>query len=132
MAPARWTANSINQGKLVELRTEDLPGGVKAVFLTGRMDIAGTQEVDLRFTSIMATDKALVAVELSGVSFLASIGIRTIVSNARALANRGGAMVLVRPQPLVEQTLLAAGIDSVVPIWPDLDEGVRSLQAAAS
>lgn len=116
----------------MELRTEDLPGGVKAVFLTGRMDIAGTQEVDTRFSAITTTDKALVAVDLSGVSFLASIGIRTIVSSARALANRGGAMALVKPQPLVEQTLLAAGIDTVVPIWPDLDEAARSLQASAA
>jgi anti-anti-sigma factor len=116
----------------VELRTEDLPGGVKAVFLTGRMDIAGTQEVDQRFTALTATSKALVAVDLSGVSFLASIGIRTIVSSARALANRGGSMALVKPQPLVEQTLLAAGIDTVVPIWPDLDDAVRGLQAATS
>jgi anti-anti-sigma factor len=131
-APARWTANSINQGKLVELRTEDLPGGVKAVFLTGRMDIAGTQEVDQRFSALTATNKALVAVDLSGVSFLASIGIRTIVSSARARANRGGSMALVKPQPLVEQTLLAAGIDTVVPIWPDLDDAVRGLQAATS
>jgi hypothetical protein len=41
-------------------------------------------------------------------------------------------MALVKPQPLVEQTLLAAGIDTVVPIWPDLDDAVRGLQAATS
>jgi anti-anti-sigma factor len=116
----------------MELQTEELPSGIKVVVLSGRMDIAGTQQVDLRFTAITASQKALVAVDLSAVSFLASIGIRTLVSSARALANRGGAMAVVKPQPLVEQTLLAAGIDSIIPIYPNLDEAARGLQAAAA
>lgn len=116
----------------MELRTEELPNGIKVVMLSGRMDIAGTQQIDMRFTAITASQKALIAVDLSEVSFLASIGIRTLVSSARALANRGGAMAVVKPQPLVEQTLLAAGIDSIIPIYPNLDEAARGLQAAAA
>ena len=116
----------------MELRTEDMPNGVKLVVLAGRFDIAGAQDIDLRFTAITASSKALVAVDVSAVSFLASIGIRTLVSSARALANRGGSMALVKPQPLVEQTLIAAGIDSIIPIYPNLDDAVRGLQAAAT
>jgi anti-anti-sigma factor len=116
----------------MELRSEEMPNGVKLVTLAGRFDIAGTQEIDQRFTAITATTKALVAVDVSAVSFLASIGIRTLVSSARALANRGGAMALIGPQPLVEQTLLAAGIDSIIPIYPNLDEAGRGLQASAT
>ena len=116
----------------MELRSEEMPNGVKLVVLAGRFDIAGTQEIDQRFTALTATSKALVAVDVSAVSFLASIGIRTLVSSARALANRGGAMALIGPQPLVEQTLLAAGIDSIIPNYPNLDEAGRGLQASAT
>ena len=41
-------------------------------------------------------------------------------------------MALIGPQPLVEQTLLAAGIDSIIPIYPNLDEAGRGLQASAT
>ena len=115
----------------MEMRTEQLPDGVKVVILAGRMDNAGTQQIDLQFTSLTATRKSLIAVDLSDVSFLASIGIRTLVSSARALANRGGAMALVSPQPLVAATLEAAGIDTIIPIYADVNEANRELQASA-
>ena len=113
----------------MELRTQETPDGVKVIALAGRMDIAGTQEIELRFTNLAASQKALVAVDLTDVSFLASIGMRTLVSSARALMNRGGAMALVNPQALVKQALTAAGIDSLIPICPDVDQASRGLQA---
>jgi len=116
----------------MELRTEESLDGVKVIILAGRMDIAGTQEVDQRFTVLAASSKALIAVDLSGVTFLASIGMRTLVSSARALMNRGGAMALANPQPLVNQALIAAGIDSLIPIYPNIDEAGRGLLASAA
>ena len=114
----------------MELKSQETPDGVKVIALSGRMDIAGTQEIDLRFTNIASSHKSLVVVDIAEVSFLASIGMRTLVSSARALMNRGGAMALVRPQPLVQQALVAAGIDSLIPIYPDVGEASRELRAA--
>ena len=73
----------------------------------------------------------LVAVDLSGVTFLASIGMRTLVSSARAQMNRGGAMALINPAPMVNQALIAAGLDSLIPIYPDIEQASRGLQASA-
>ena len=115
----------------MELRTQDTPDGVKTIILTGRMDIAGTQEIEQQFTTLAAGQKALVAVDLSGVTFLASIGMRTLVSSARALMNRGGAMALINPAPMVNQALIAAGLDSLIPIFPDIEQASRALQASA-
>ena len=115
----------------MELRTQETPDGVKVISLAGRMDIAGTQEIELRFTNLAASRKALIAVDLSDVSFLASIGMRTLVSSARALMNRGGVMALVKPQSMVQQALVAAGIDSLIPIYPSIDEATRALHATA-
>ena len=115
----------------MDLTTQETPDGVKVINLAGRMDIAGTQEIELRFTNLSASQKALVAVDLSEVSFLASIGMRTLVSSARALMNRGGAMALVNPRPMVQQALLAAGIDSLIPIYPNVDDASRGLRESA-
>ena len=114
----------------MELKTQETPEGVKVINLAGRMDIAGTQEIDLRFTTAAAGQKGLVVVDLAEVTFLASIGMRTLVASARALMNRGGSMALASPKPLVQQALVAAGIDSLIPIFPDIDAASRELRAS--
>jgi len=45
--------------------------------------------------------------------------------------NRGGAMALVNPAPMVNQALIAAGLDSLIPIYPDIQQASRGLQASA-
>ena len=54
------------------------------VALDGRFDIQGAQEVDSRFGELWKSSKALV-VDLSNVSFLASLGVRTLMRSACAL-----------------------------------------------
>ncbi len=101
----------------MQLTTEHLSSGVEKIALAGRMDIAGTEEIDDRFTHLTTERSALIVVELSQVSFLASIGIRALVSSAKALARNGGRMVLANPQPLVGAVLKLACIDSFIPVY---------------
>ena len=85
----------------MELELDIMDGGISRVRLRGRMDILGVQAIDMKFTALTATQAALVLVDMSGVSFLASLGMRTLISSAKALAQRGGHMVLANPQPNV-------------------------------
>lgn len=115
----------------MELQSERLTDGIDKLTLAGRMDSAGVQEIDLRFTALTATQKALILVDLSRVSFLASIGIRTLIISAKALRQRGGFMALLGPQPLVAEVLRTAGIEMVIPTFQDLDLALGTLRAAA-
>jgi anti-anti-sigma factor len=112
----------------MQLTTEQLPDGVEKIVLAGRMDVGGVQEIDGRFTFLTTTRPVLIVVEISEVTFLASIGIRTLVSSAKALARRGGRMVLASPQPLVEEVLKLAQIHSFIPIYADVDIACASLK----
>jgi anti-anti-sigma factor len=115
----------------MQLTTEQLPDGVEKIALAGRMDVAGAQEIDGRFTFLTTTRPALIVVEISQVSFLASIGIRTLVSSAKTLARHGGRMVLANPQPLVEEILKLACIDSLIPVYADVGAACAGLKEAA-
>lgn len=115
----------------MELTTEDLADGIQKIVLSGRMDSAGTQAIDLKFTALTTTRPARIVVDFSQVSFLASIGIRTLVSSAKALARRGGRMVLASPQPLVDDVLRLGGIDTLIPVYADLATALDGLSAAA-
>lgn len=115
----------------MELTNEQLADGVQKIALSGRMDSAGTEQIDLRFTGLTATRPALIVVDLSEVSFLASIGMRTLLTNAKALALRGGHMALAAPQPLVEEVLRLAGIAALIPVYADIDSACGGLKMTA-
>ena len=108
-----------------------LEDGITRVSLAGRMDIEGTQAIDLKFTALTANRRAAVIVDLSRVSFLASIGMRTLLSSAKALSQKGGRMVILNPQPMVASALATAGIDTLVPVFPDLDAARAALVGIA-
>jgi anti-sigma B factor antagonist len=105
----------------MELVVNELETGILGINLSGRMDIMGTQQIDLKFTALTSTRRAHVLVDLSNVSFIASIGIRTLINNAKAQKLRGGMMVLYKPNNQVEEVLRATGIDTIIPIAHDID-----------
>lgn len=91
------------------------------IVLDGRMDLQGTQAVDQRFAFATTVHRHRILVDFSAVSFLASIGIRTLFVAARAQHQRGGKLVLFAPQPLVRKVLETAGVDQMIPIADSLD-----------
>jgi anti-anti-sigma factor len=111
------------------LETEEIAGELVRVRLTGRMDIAGVDAIAVPFAALAAAEKRRVIVDLSGVDFLASIGIRALLQNARAHKLREGGMVLLAPPPQVDAVLRAAGVPNVVSIVSDLQAAVAALAA---
>lgn len=110
----------------MHMQTEELAPGIIKASLAGRLDIGGSQEIDPPFNVLTASCRGLI-VDLSQVEFVGSIGLRTLITGARAVARKGGRMVLLRPQPAVETVLVTSGIDAVVPILHDPGEAARAV-----
>ena len=110
----------------MRLETEEVAPGVTKANLTGRLDIGGSQEIDLAFNALTGSCKALI-VDLSQVDFIASMGLRTLIVGARTVARKGGRMVLFRPVIAVEAVLISSGTDNVVPILRDLEAAIRAV-----
>jgi len=113
----------------MKMIVEHVDDGFTKIRLDGRMDLEGTRAIDQQFAFATSTQPLRLAVDLSTVSFVASIGIRTLLTAARAQANRGGRMVLLAPTEMVRKVLLTAGIDSIVPIVEDWASAKAGLQA---
>lgn len=112
------------------LVAEDVNENFRRISLSGRLDIAGTDAIDLQFTALSATKPQQLVVDLTAVSFLASIGIRMLVSNAKALQQRGGRMVLyVGDNAAIARTLETTGIDVLLPMFADAGEADKAAQA---
>jgi anti-anti-sigma factor len=68
-------------------------------------------------------------VDLTDVSFLASVGLRCIIQSAKALDLKGGRMaLLVGDNPLVRRTLEAVGIGEIIPMFFDENAALDSLR----
>jgi len=104
----------------MEMSIDQRDDGVTWVVLSGQMDLAGAQQIDTRFSAVSGGSRK-VLVDLSGVGFLASMGIRTLVMGAKTVASKGGKMVLFQPNPEVEKVLVSSGIDTIVSIVHDHD-----------
>jgi anti-anti-sigma factor len=110
----------------MQISTEEMPGGITRVALDGRMDIAGAAAVDLKMNLIAGSAKKLL-VDLEKVAFLGSMGLRSIVTPARAVKSRGGKVVLFAPNEMVESVLKTSGIDTLIPVRHDLDAAIAEL-----
>ena len=108
---------------------EELDGGVTKVVLSGRLDIAGAQEIDMRMNIVGGSRKAVV-IDLSAVDFLASIGLRTLVHCAKAVQNKGGRAVLLSPIAAVAEVIRFSGIDELIPVLSDDAEAIAAVRPA--
>src|SRR5215467_3728356 len=111
----------------MRIAEEELPGNIIKVTLEGRLDIEGAAAVDLKM-NIIANSRTAVLMDLQGVSFLASIGLRSLVIPARAIKSRGGRVVLFGPNEMVGKVLKTSGIDTVIPVHHDLPSALAALQ----
>lgn len=112
----------------MRMEVVDIGPGLSKAVLTGRLDIGGSQEIDLAFDMLAASCRGVV-VDLSGVTYIASLGLRLLIVAARAMQRKGGRMVLFHPTAAVESVLVSSGTDHVAPILRNLDEAIRAVAA---
>jgi anti-anti-sigma factor len=132
---ARSSASSDNDhssfgGSQVQIESELLDHDVLKITLDGRLDIEGTQFVEMKFTALTTTGAALCLIDMSKVTFIASIGLRTLISCAKAAAARGGKMTLFGPQPMVRGVLATSGVAALIETTDDLSAALAALRAA--
>jgi len=102
----------------VPISVQDFETGVTKIVISGRIDLAGCGEIEMPL-SLAGGSKKAVVVDLAGVSFMASLGLRSIVLAAKAILRKGGKIVLLSPQPIVEEVIVTSGVDEMIPIFRD-------------
>src|SRR5580693_3181304 len=106
----------------------ELEGEVTKVLLSGRIDIVGAREIEMPM-AVVAGSRRAVVVDLSGVEFMASLGLRGIVVSAKSIMSKRGKIVLLQPRPEVEEVITTTGIDELIPIYHDEAEAIAAVVA---
>jgi anti-anti-sigma factor len=110
----------------MDITTTELGGSAARVALSGRLDIAGAEVIALPLATLAGAKQGLI-IDMSAVSFIASIGIRHLVSAAKAQSRRGGRLVLLNPNSLVVEVLTTSGLTGLLPIVHSEAEAVSAV-----
>ena len=110
----------------MELEILDQSPTLTRLALKGRLDTAGVDQIETRLNAALARDGDGV-VDLSEVTFLASLGIRLLITAAKMLTRRGHRLVLVAPRPLVDQALQHSSLYDIIPVAPDFNGALALL-----
>jgi anti-anti-sigma factor len=108
--------------ELTVIRTDD---ELTHLSLVGRLDLPGVQAVELKFLAYTASRKKPSVVDMAGVTFVSSMGMRMLLSAAKNLKPAGAKLVVLNPGEVVEEALRTAGLDTIVLISKDLGEATR-------
>lgn len=96
----------------------DVGENLRRITISGRLDMPGTDSVASKLEELTAAPKKGVVVDLSTLQFLASIGIRALITSAKSVQQRGGKMVLVVDGgSSVLMSLEATGVNQLIPVF---------------
>jgi anti-anti-sigma factor len=95
------------------------------IALSGKLDVAGEAAIGDEFRSLVDTSDSSIILDMSQVTYLASLGIRLLFSAAKTLAGIQKKIVVLKPQPMVEETLMNSGTAKLIPVTHDEAEALR-------
>jgi anti-anti-sigma factor len=98
----------------MDISSQELGGGV-VVRLKGRLDAEAAEELRTVLAAVVDTGAPRVIVDVAGVDFLGSAGVRVFLSAYKEIQAAGRFLELIRPAPLVRKVLQVVGLDELLP-----------------
>lgn len=115
----------------MELQVDEINNQIRCVRLTGRLDAPNAERIGVPFTAAVSAPGRHAVVDLSGVDFLASMGIRLLISCARSVSGRGQRMALFGAQDMVATVLTETAVDQIIPLVATRDEAMALVATPA-
>lgn len=119
----------------IELRSEPAAGGRTVLHVGGRLDASTYLEFDARTDELLVdlggTDAPTLVVDLSGLAYISSAGLRSLARIRKTLRARGGQVLLLDPQPQVRKVfdiVKAVPLKEIFADSRELDEYLDHMQ----
>ena len=94
-----------------------LPGDLYLVGVEGRLDQTVTPELEAELDQILVSGQHRIIVDMSGVNYINSGGLRCLVSAWRKAQRQGGSVVLAGLTPRVLEIVAMVGFDKVFDVY---------------
>jgi anti-anti-sigma factor len=113
----------------IEVTTLD--EGLARVRLAGRLDTPGVDNVETVFVAALVPGSRNAVIDLTDVEFIASMGIRMLITVARSLKLRKAKIALYGAQPGVDEVLATVSLGDVIPVVRTETEALAVVSARA-
>ena len=108
----------------LSMQTETM-GNVFVVTVHGRIDSESAPDFDEELTKAISGNSKLV-LDLKGVDFMSSAGIRAMIKASQATGKSGGAVKLASVPESVNSILYTVGLNQKINSYATVDEAVAS------
>jgi serine/threonine-protein kinase RsbW/sigma-B regulation protein RsbU (phosphoserine phosphatase) len=95
------------------------------VALEGHLDVDAVAEIEKSFADAVLGRGLPTVVDLSGISFMTSLGIGMLFDSTKKLKKSGCKLVLLNPQGMVDTVLKTSKMNKLMPLVYDLNEAVQ-------
>lgn len=107
-------------------------GDITILQMQGRLDSASAPAADRQLTALTESGVLHIVMDLSGLEYVSSAGLRVFLSAAKRMKLAHGKLALASPTPQVKQVFDMAGFSSVLPIFASMPEAVESCPATVT
>ena len=101
---------------------------ITVLLLSGDLDSKSFSELESKSTELIANGTKNFILDLGGVNYMGSAGLRALhsISNKLKTAGEGGKLKLVNPSEPVHKVMKTLGFEQFFDIHPSVDEAVQS------
>ena len=109
----------------MEIETESFKRA-DLVIVSGRIDSSNASELEAAFKALADDGRYRLVVDLSGIDYMSSAGLRALVAALRVLKKPHGDVRISNPSERMEEVLNLAGLNTVFPVYEDSTSAVGS------
>lgn len=96
------------------------------VNVTGSVDALTAAELSKVLTTQITEGRANLVVDLTGVEFMSSAGLRTLLGAVKETRSNGGDLRIASTNPGVDKVLKMSGFNNIAKVFPSQAEAVSS------
>lgn len=93
--------------------------GTQVLTLQGRLDAGSAPALEERGKSVITEQGAKLVLDMTGVDYISSAGLRTLLVLAKTAKTVNGALALHSVQPMVREVMEISGFDKILFITAD-------------
>ena len=101
--------------------------GVVVLTVEGSIDATTVTQFDAEWKKVLEGGAKKLAIEMSGLEYISSAGLRGILMLAKMGNIKGASLAFVGLRAMVADMFKLSGFDSILKTYPDLDAAVGAL-----
>lgn len=115
---------------MLKTRINDEGQGVKTLALSGSLDTTAAPQLESEGISIISEGCKALIMDVSGLEFISSAGLRAVFTIVKKTMPLGGKLVICGATGMVKNALTMSGFDSFIPLKDTHAEAVAACSSA--